>query len=116
MDCGSLANAASVGAKTVNGPGPASTLSSPVACSSLTSVVNCPAATAVWTMFGPSDGGISTVSIAWITPFEAAMSGVTTFASSTWSPPPAVAVNVTLSPSTVVAAPAAAAGSTRRRR
>ena len=42
---GSFAKAASVGAKTVNGPGPASAASSPVACRSFTSVVKLPAAT-----------------------------------------------------------------------
>ena len=52
---------------------------------------------------------MSTVSIAWMTPFFAWMSAVTTVLSSTFSPPPATGVNVTFSPSSVVAEPAAAA-------
>jgi hypothetical protein len=110
---GSFANASSVGAKTVNGPGPASTASSPVAWSSFTSVVKSPAATAVSTMFfagaGVSDGGMSTESTAWMMPLLALMSAATTLLSLTWSPPPAVAVKLTFSPSIVVAEPSVAA-------
>ena len=65
-----------------------------------------PAATAVSTMFfgaGASDGGMSTASIAWITPFVALMSAATTLLSFTFSPPWAVTENCTSSPSTVVA-------------
>ena len=105
-----------MGAKTVNGPGAASAVSRPVRCSSFTSVVNCPAATAVSTMFGSggagaSEGGIRTVSIAWMMPFLAGMSAVVTVASFTWSPPPAGTVNVTLSPSSVAAEGSSAASS-----
>src|SRR5512143_3279677 len=48
---GTFANAASVGAKTVNGPLPESVPARPAALTSFTSVVNWPAETAVWTMF-----------------------------------------------------------------
>src|SRR5580765_8529553 len=47
---GSFANAASVGAKTVKGPGPLSVSTSPAASSAVARVVNEPAATAVSTM------------------------------------------------------------------
>ena len=50
MPAGSLANAASVGANTVNGPLPFSVSTSPAACSAAARVLNDPAATAVSTM------------------------------------------------------------------
>ena len=54
---GTLANALSVGAKTVNGPPLARVSASPALVSSDVSVVNCPAAIAVWTMFfSPVEG------------------------------------------------------------
>ena len=43
-------NAASVGAKTVSGPGPCSALTKPAACAASNSTVNCPADCAVATM------------------------------------------------------------------
>ena len=55
VPAGSLANASSVGANTVNGPAPLSVSTSPAACSAFASVVNEPAPTAVSTMsFSPS--------------------------------------------------------------
>src|SRR3954452_3146286 len=48
---GTFANAASVGAKTVNGAGPDNVLARPAFFTSDTKVVNFPDATAVWTMF-----------------------------------------------------------------
>src|SRR3954465_3350687 len=50
VPAGSLAKASSVGAKTVNGPGPLSVSTSPAACRAAASVLNDPAATAVSTM------------------------------------------------------------------
>ena len=50
VPAGSLAKAASVGAKTVNGPGPFSVSTSPAAWSAAARVWNEPAATAVSTM------------------------------------------------------------------
>jgi hypothetical protein len=55
---GSLANAASSGANTVNGPGPFKVASRPVAESAEASVPNWPAATAVSTMFFVSGCGL----------------------------------------------------------
>ena len=51
---GTLANALSVGANTVNGPLPVSVSASPARSTSEMSVVNWPAACAVSTMFGVS--------------------------------------------------------------
>src|SRR3954462_7398490 len=50
VPAGSLANASSVGANTVNGPAPFNVSISPAAVRALASVVNDPAATAVSTM------------------------------------------------------------------
>ena len=50
VPAGSLANASSVGAKTVNGPVPFSVSTSPAAFSAAVSVLKLPAATAVSTM------------------------------------------------------------------
>ncbi len=50
MPAGSFANAASVGAKTVNGPGPLRVSTRPAALTAVTSVLNWPAPTAVSTM------------------------------------------------------------------
>jgi hypothetical protein len=48
---GSFANAASVGAKTVNGPGPDSVSTRPAAFTAVTSVLKLPASAATCTMF-----------------------------------------------------------------
>src|SRR5690606_8603159 len=50
VPAGSFANAASVGANTVNGPGPLSVSTRPAASSDAARVLNWPAATAVWTI------------------------------------------------------------------
>ena len=50
MPFGNLANASSVGAKTVNGPAPLRVSTRPAAFTAVTSVLNDPAATAVSTM------------------------------------------------------------------
>src|SRR5688572_13195993 len=50
VPAGSLANASSVGAKTVNGPAPCSVSTSPAAFTAATSVVNVPAEDATPTM------------------------------------------------------------------
>ncbi len=51
VPAGSLAKAASVGANTVNGPGPCSVSASPAAFTAATSVLKLPASTATCTMF-----------------------------------------------------------------
>ena len=78
MPFGSLANASSVGAKTVKGPVPDSVSTRPAAWTAATSVLNDPAPTAVWTM--SISFGRSTVSMTWITPLLAAMSALMTWA------------------------------------
>jgi len=50
VPAGSFANAASVGANTVNGPGPLRVSTRPAACSAVARVLKSPAATAVSTM------------------------------------------------------------------
>ncbi len=90
MPAGSAANASSVGAKTVNGPGPCSVSTNPAAVAALRRVPNEPAALAVATMspagavvadgtgLAWAAGGSSTWSMTWMTPFAAWTSGVTT--------------------------------------
>ena len=103
---GSFANAASVGAKTVNGPLPCSVPTSPAFLSSEASVLNDPAATAVWTIVlgavAVASCGISTESITWMTPFVASTSGVVTCAASTKTDPFATLIASDL-PSAVLA-------------
>ena len=67
--------------------------------SSAASVVNFPAAFAVATMFF---GGISTLLMTWMTPFEAITSGVVTFARFTKTPPSLTLIRTEL-PSRVLA-------------
>lgn len=56
MPAGSFANAASVGAKTVNGPLPLSVSARPAACTAATRVLKSPAATAVSTIVACAAG------------------------------------------------------------
>ena len=61
VPAGSLANAASVGANTVNGPLPFKVSTSPAACSAVARVLNDPAATAVSTMSFVADAALTGV-------------------------------------------------------
>ena len=54
MPAGSFANASSLGAKTVRGPGPDNVSTQSAALTALTNVLNDPAAIAVSTMFATS--------------------------------------------------------------
>ena len=112
---GRLANASSVGAKTVNGPSPCNVSTRPAASSAATNVVNLPSLTASSTMSGCATGsgsvvssiavsgcGISTVSITWMTPLDASMSAISTVASPIETVPPSTEI-ARLSPCTVSA-------------
>ena len=100
---GSFANAALVGANTVNGPSPLKVSTRPAAVTAATSVEksSLPAAMPTMVLLVP---GMMTVSITWITPLEPTMSVATTFAASTFTPP--LVVRLSLSPLTVPTKPA----------
>ena len=78
---GSPANASSVGANTVNGPGPMSASTSPETSSAATSAWNLPSPAAISTIDPISCGGRSTESMTWMVPFAASMSAIRTRAS-----------------------------------
>ena len=83
---GILANASSVGAKTVNGPGPLSVSTKPAALTAASRVLNLPALSA--TAGIESVAGIMTVSMTWITPLVQLISVFDTLDESTLTAPP----------------------------
>jgi len=90
----SFSNAASVGAKTVNGPGALKAPTRSPFVKAATSLLKSGVSAANWTMLG----SMSTVSMMWTTPFDATWSGTVTLASPIVTAPSAALVTTTSAP------------------